>query len=185
MKTFTADKKISLKDFTDCVYPQGGFCLARLLKNKDIKVNGARVSKNVILNIGDEVTYYTTAKQESMPSHNTVYEDENIYIADKLSGVNTEALLSELCEKGEFYAVHRLDRNTQGLIAFAKNKGAEAELLEAFKQRRVKKTYIALCKNNFKEDGATLTAYLKKDEKTSTVKIYDREVSGAVKIITE
>lgn len=185
MKTFTADKKTSLKDFTDCVYPQGGFCLARLLKNKDIKVNGARVSKNVILNCGDEVTYYTTAKQESMPSHKTVYEDENIYIADKLSGVNTEALLSELCGQGEFYAVHRLDRNTQGLIVFAKSKGAEAELLEAFKQRRVKKTYTALCKNNFNSSGATLTAYLKKDEKTSTVKVYDKEVSGAVKIITE
>ncbi|MDE6613483.1 MAG: RNA pseudouridine synthase, partial [Clostridia bacterium] len=88
-------------------------------------------------------------------------------------------------EKGEYFAVHRLDRNTQGLIVFAKNKGAEAELLSAFKERRVIKTYIALCKNRFKEESATLTAYLKKDEKSASVKIYDKEVPDSVKIITQ
>lgn len=185
MKTFTSTQNQSLKDFTDCTYPQGGFCFAQLLKNKNIKVNGARVSKNIALNAGDEVVYYTTPKQEGKKSHEAVFEDENIYIADKLSGVNTEGLFCELKEKGEFYAVHRLDRNTQGLIVFAKNRGAEAALLSAFKERRVNKTYIALCKNGFRQKAATLTAYLKKDEKASAVKVYDREVSGSVKIITE
>ena len=185
MKIFTADKKTNLKDFTDCVFPQGGFCLARLLKNRDVKVNGVRVSGNVALDCGDEVAYYTSLKQESLPSHKSVYEDENIFIADKFSGVNTEGLLSELCGKGEFFAVHRLDRNTQGLIVFAKNKDAQDNLLEAFKTRRVGKTYIALCKNCFTEQSGTLTAYLKKDEKNSTVKIYGRQVEGGLKIITE
>lgn len=185
MRKFTVKFKTNLKDFTDCTFPQGSFCFARLLRDRDIKVNGARVNKNVSLSPDDEVTYYTTAKQEEMKSHYTVYEDENVYIADKLSGVSAEGLLSELCLRGEFYAVHRLDRNTQGLIAFAKNKTAEEELLAAFKERRTIKTYLALCKNNFKRESQTLTAYLLKDEKTATVRVYDREVNGAVKIITE
>lgn len=184
MKIFRVSKETNLKDFTDCVFPQGGFCLAALLRGKDIKVNGARVGKNVKLSCGDEVVYYTSPRQEAMPSHLTVYEDENIYIADKFSGVSTEGLLSELSSRGEFYAVHRLDRNTQGLIVFAKNKTAEGELLRAFKERKVHKKYIALCKNRFKKDADKMTAYLKKDEKNSLVKISPNACGGA-EIITE
>lgn len=184
MKIFRVSKETNLKDFTDSVFPQGGFCLAALLRGKDIKVNGARVGKNVKLSGGDEVVYYTSPRQEAMPSHLTVYEDENIYIADKFSGVSTEGLLSELSSRGEFYAVHRLDRNTQGLIVFAKNKPAEGELLRAFKERKVHKKYIALCKNRFKKDADKMTAYLKKDEKNSLVKISPNACGGA-EIITE
>ena len=136
MKKFTVKENSTLKTFTDSVYPQGSFCLAALLRAKDVKVNGVRVSKDMPLNTGDEVIYYTTPRQETMPSHNLVYEDQNVYVADKFSGVSFEGLLSELCEKGDFYGVHRLDRNTQGLIIFAKNKAAEEELLSAFAERR-------------------------------------------------
>ena len=150
MKSFTVKTDCSLKDFTDAAYPQGSFCLAALLRGKDIKVNGARVNSNVFLKSGDTVNYYTNPKQESLKSHYTVYEDENVLVADKLSGVTAEGLLSELLQNGEYYAVHRLDRNTQGLIVFAKNRGAEEELTAAFKERRVRKKYIALCKNGFR-----------------------------------
>lgn len=185
MKKFTVKENSTLKTFTDSVYPQGSFCLASLLRAKDVKVNGVRVSKDMPLNTGDEVIYYTTPRQETMPSHNLVYEDQNVYVADKFSGVSFEGLLSELCEKGGFYGVHRLDRNTQGLIIFAKNKAAEEELLSAFAERRVIKTYLALCKNNFKKERETLVSYLLKDEKSAKVKIFNVEKRGTVKIITE
>jgi len=185
MKKFTVKENSTLKTFTDSVYPQGSFCLAALLRAKDVKVNGVRVSKDMPLNTGDEVIYYTTPRQETMPSHNLVYEDQNVYVADKFSGVSFEGLLSELCEKGDFYGVHRLDRNTQGLIIFAKNKAAEEELLSAFAERRVIKTYLALCKNNFKKERETLVNYLLKDEKSAKVKIFNAEKRGTVKIITE
>ena len=185
MKTFSVTEDTNLKDFTDGVYPQGSFCLAALLRKKDIKVNGVRVNKNVALKAGDEVVYYTTSKQEQMPSHTTVFEDENIYIADKPSGVSTEGLFSELKGRGEFYAVHRLDRNTQGLIIFAKTKPAEKELLNAFKERSIQKTYSALCKNSFRQKRATLSAYLIKDEKRGEVKIFSAPQNGSVEIVTE
>ena len=185
MKTFTVTNDTNLKDFTDSVYPQGSFCFTALLKSRDIKVNGVRTGKNMPLNAGDEVVYYTSAKQESKPSHNRVYEDENIYIAEKYSGVSSEGLYFELCAKCECYAVHRLDRNTQGLIVFAKTRQAEDELLKAFNERTVQKTYIALCKNSFKEREATLVAYLKKDEKKSLVSVSDTPQKGAERIVTE
>lgn len=185
MKNFKVTNNCSLKDFTDFNYPQGSFCYDILIKNKDIKVNGARVNADIQLKTGDTVTYYTTQKQESMQSHVTVYSDGNVYIADKLSGVTSEALLSELCASGEFYAVHRLDRNTQGLMAFAKNKEVYNVLLQAFKERSVEKKYLAVCKNNFVRDSGILTAFLLKDDKNSVVKISDKEINGAVKIVTE
>ena len=72
MKTFKVTEDTNLKDFTDSVYPQGSFCLAALLRGKDVKVNGARTGVNVALRRGDEVGYYTTSKQEEKPSHNPV-----------------------------------------------------------------------------------------------------------------
>ena len=55
MKTFKVTQYIGLKDFTDSVYPQGAFCLAALLRAKDVKVNGIRVSSDVKLKSGDTV----------------------------------------------------------------------------------------------------------------------------------
>lgn len=185
MKIFTANKNCKLSEFTDNVYPQGSFYFNTLLKNADIKVNGRRVSKNTALSPGDEIVYYTSPAQEGKASHAVVFEDENIYIADKHSGVSCEGLFSELCSRGKFYAVHRLDRNTEGLTVFAKNRAAEEELLSAFKNRSVKKRYLALCKNNFKRPNAVLEAYSEKDGQASEVKIYGTPRRGAVKIITE
>ncbi len=185
MKTYSVQNDTTLKEFTDATYPQGSFSLTALLRNKDVKVNGVKVGNNIPLKAGDVVTYYTTPKQEALLSHDVIYEDDNILIADKYSGVETAGLLSELNGRGEYYAVHRLDRNTQGLIAFAKNKTAEEELLNAFKERKIEKVYLALCKNNFKKDRDVLTAYLLKDEKSSFVKVADKPFTGAVKIITE
>lgn len=182
MKKFTVTAQTSLKDFTDCTYPQGSFVFRTLLKKGDIRVNGVKTRENVKVNAGDEVTYYTTAAQESAASHTVVYEDENVLIADKLSGVTSEGLFYEL---SPYRPAHRLDRNTSGLVAFAKTEKAEEELVCAFKQRRVEKTYLCLTKNAFKKQSATLTAYLLKDEKKALVRIYAADKGGCAKIITE
>lgn len=185
MKTFTVSQNTSLKEFTDGTYPQGSFVLSLLLRKKDVKVNGVRVSKNVPLHAGDEVVYYTTPAQEDKPTHTVVYEDENVLVADKLDGVSFEGLLSELNGSGQYFGVHRLDRNTRGLIVFAKNRTAEAELLSAFKDRRADKYYIALCANNFKKKSGFLSAYLKKIASENRVEVYSAPVNGGSEIVTE
>lgn len=184
MKRFTVDTDDSLKDFTDRVYPQGSFAFARLLRERDIRVNGDRVGKNMPVHAGDEVVYYTTPAQEKKPSHTVVYADENVYVADKESGVSSEGLCSELCGAGEFYAVHRLDRNTRGLIVFAKNRGAERRLIEAFREKRMGKTYLCIAKNGFTEREKTLVAYLKKEESGSFVRVSDTPRRGYAEIVT-
>lgn len=183
MKKFTVTRDTSLKAFTDATYPQGSFAYNALIKKGDVRVNGVRQRDDCPVRAGDEVTYYTTPAQEAKPSHYTVYEDGNIYVADKLSGVTSEALFEELKERAAF-PVHRLDRNTQGLIAVAKTEEAQTALVAAFRERAVEKVYLCLAKNCFKERKATLTAYLTKDEKKGTVRIYDAPNAQSVKIVT-
>ena len=183
MKTFEVTQNCKLKEFTDSVFPQGAFCLSRLLNAKDIKVNGKRVGSDIPLYKGDSVTYYTTPAQEEKKSHEVIYSDENILVADKFSGVTSEGLCYELGEG--YYAVHRLDRNTAGVIVFARTKKAEEELVNAFKERRTEKIYSAVLKNCFKKPQDKLSAYLIKDANASEVKIYDTPQKGGSLILTD
>lgn len=185
MKKFTVTENSTLKDFTDATYPQGSFAYNALIKKGDIRVNGVKQRANCAVFAGDEVVYYTTPSQEEKPSHTIAYEDENILIADKLSGVSSEALFCELKERGAGFPVHRLDRNTCGLIVLAKTEEAQAALLAAFKERAVEKTYLCFAKNAFKAERGVLTAYLSKDAKNGLVRIYASSNADRVKIVTE
>ena len=184
MKKFTVSQNTNLKTFTDGTYPQGSFAFNALLKKGDIKVNGVKQRADCPVFAGDEVVYYTTPAQEAKPSHFTVYEDENVYVADKLSGVSSEGLFAQLSPLAP-YPVHRLDRNTSGLIVLAKTPDVQQRLVEAFKDREVEKVYLCLAKNAFKKPKAQLSAYLSKDEKTSQVRIYPTPNSGRVEIKTD
>ena len=180
-----SDKRQSLKEFTENNYAQGSFFWNYLLKNKEIKVNGKRVDRDMILEVGDAVAYFLTKKQEEKPAFYVVYEDENILIIDKESGVNAEAVFAALSRERTCYFIHRLDRNTKGLMAFAFNQRTETALLQAFKERNAEKTYHALCFGMFKKDVDVLTAYLKKDAEKSLVQVFDTPKNGAEKIVTE
>ena len=187
MLELIAHEQTNLKEFTEQNYAQAAFCFRTLLKNKEIKVNGKKTGENLGLQAGDRVQYYLTEKQAQKPAFYTVYNDANVVIVDKESGVNSEAVYAELKRKhGEACRfIHRLDRNTQGLMAFALNDRAEKELLSAFRERQVKKVYHALCLGKFKQKQGTLQAYLKKNEEKSIVKIFDTPTTGAERIITE
>jgi 23S rRNA pseudouridine955/2504/2580 synthase len=82
---------------------------------------------------------------------NILYEDEYILAINKPAGVtvqggkiNISDLLDQIREKEIFKIVHRLDRDTSGLIIFARNAGVAKYLMEEFKGRKIKKTYLAL-----------------------------------------
>ena len=186
MLELICDQEQTLKTFTENNYAQASFFWGQLLKSKDIKVNGKKTGSDILLQAGDSVCYYLTQKQADKPAFFEVYTDENFLIVDKESGVNAEAVYAELRRRNaECKFIHRLDRNTRGLMVFALNEKAETSLLNAFKNRLVEKKYHALCLGNFKKQTDILTAYLKKDEKNALVKIYDKKTDGAEKIVTE
>ncbi len=183
MKKFVVSEENSLKNFTDNTYAQASFCFRALLKAREIRVNGVKVSSDLELKAGDEVCYFLTPAQEKKRAFDVVFEDENVIVIDKESGVNSEAIYSALRERGEAYFIHRLDRNTAGLMIFAKTAIAERELLGAFRERRVEKIYHALVIGKMPAKHGILQAYLKKDEKTALVRVSGKPIGE--KIVTE
>ncbi|MDP2864242.1 MAG: pseudouridine synthase, partial [bacterium] len=77
---------------------------------------------------------------------NILYEDENVLVIDKPAGVNSDDF-----EK----RVHRLDKDTSGILLIAKNDKSLDFLQEQFKKRKVKKKYLALAIGNLKDKEGT------------------------------
>ena len=157
----------------------------KIIRNKDVKVDGKRVKEDVEVEVGSKIEFYFT---ESVI--NIVYNDDDIVVAFKPRNIETyNETNSDFKTKVEeqintqIFAVHRLDRNTEGLVVFAKNKPAKESLDLAFKKRTIQKFYLALVSGNVKQQ-AKLVAYLKKDAAKSEVKISDKEVPGYEKIQT-
>ncbi|MDD5449912.1 MAG: RluA family pseudouridine synthase [Candidatus Omnitrophica bacterium] len=87
-----------------------------------------------------------------------LYEDQWLLVADKPSGIlvipapgdqkrTLTALLNEQLPKGALYRLHpchRLDRDTSGLIIYAKGKSIQQRMMDEFKNKRVKRTYMAV-----------------------------------------
>jgi 23S rRNA pseudouridine1911/1915/1917 synthase len=75
--------------------------------------------------------------------------------------------------------VHRLDRPVSGVILYARTSKALERLNEMFRSGQVKKYYLAIVRERPPEDRATITHYLKKNEKQNKTFVYDTEVKGS------
>ncbi len=75
--------------------------------------------------------------------------------------------------------VHRLDRPVSGVLLYARTTKALKRLNEMFRIGKVKKIYLAIVKERPPEDEATVTHYLKKNEKQNKTYVYDTEVKGS------
>lgn len=167
------------------------FQIRKMMGNKDIKVNSVRVKEDLELATGDKVTvYYNEREQKEWFS--TIYKDTNILIVNKRAGIeivseNDRDLLSILKkEYPNVIAVHRIDRNTEGLVIFALNKEAERELLDAFKTRNgIIKKYALLVRGRVDISKIKRTVYLKKITNLSKVWISEIKTSGYEPVITE
>lgn len=156
--------------------------LMKLFKSKSVKVGGKRVDKDIVVNQGETVELYYTPK---LPELCIVYEDKNVVVVNKSAGVYSEEVFrAVLARYNTAFFIHRLDRNTNGIMIFALNSESEKELLNGFKNRTFVKKYLATCYGVPKLKSAVLTAYLVKDDKNSFVKIYDKKVKDSVEIKT-
>lgn len=167
------------------------FDIKKILANKDIKVNNIRIKENTTLKKGDKVTVFYKEKTEQ-EWFTLVYVDDNVVIVNKRSGIEVVSeterdLLSFLNkEYKNIKAVHRIDRNTEGLVIFALNDIAKKELLNAFKARKgVIKKYALMVNGRVDIAKIKRTVYLKKIDNLSKVWISEIKTSGYDPIITE
>ena len=184
MKSFISKEnrklsKLALYEIEDLSYS----ALMKALRKKDVKVNGKRVSEDVILSIGDKVEIFYA--QSSTVKFQEVYKDQNILVINKFSGYTSESVFDEISAKyPDAGFIHRLDRNTSGIMIFSLCQSCEKELLDGFKYRTFEKIYTAHVVGKMPKKSDVLTAYLLKDKENATVKIFNTQVKNSVPIKT-
>lgn len=188
----TAESKDKLLNIVSQKFQGISFSYAnKLLRQKDIRVDGKKVSENVVVLPDSKITVFALEdkleiKQESI---NIVYQDDKLIVVFKPKGIEVageginlnDKLIKQLNNKNIF-ALNRLDRNTEGLVLFANGKENYNLIKKGMNNGEISKIYLAevVGKPNFEEFKAV--NYLQKDEEKSEVKIFDKPVKDSVKI---
>ncbi|HEX78271.1 MAG TPA: RluA family pseudouridine synthase [Dehalococcoidia bacterium] len=154
--------------------------IQRLIAQGQVTVNGAVVKPGHILRPGEEVRVIlpapapATLEAEAIPL-NIVYEDHDLLVVDKPPGLTVHpapghpahtlvnAILArcpDLSLKGTARPgiVHRLDRDTSGLILVAKNDAAQSKLAQQIKGRQVLKQYLVLVRGRLHPEQGIIDA---------------------------
>jgi 23S rRNA pseudouridine1911/1915/1917 synthase len=152
-----------------------------------LTVNGKPIKSNYKIKPGDEIIVmslinpdYTILKEEDIPL-NIVYEDDALMVINKpsnmvvhpgvgnFSGTLLNGVAYYLRKQNplideenlpRFGLVHRIDKNTTGLIVVAKTGEAASHLAKQFYNHTVKRNYVALVWGNVEEDEGTVNAHI-------------------------
>lgn len=151
--------------------------IQNFIKSGNVKINDSIKKPSYILKENDKIDFEIPEEEEKLEIKpqdipiEIVYEDENMLVVNKPSGMLTHpttierenTLVNALLYKfnnnlsdinGEFRRgiLHRLDRNTSGLLMIAKNNKAHEFLAEQIKNHTITKKYRAIVKGVIKED---------------------------------
>ena len=140
------------------------------------------------------------------PNLSLVYEDENLLLADKKPGIavhedeteKTNTLINHirayLCQKGEWNPknesafapalCNRIDRNTGGIVAAAKNVSALRIFTDKIKNREITKKYLCVVLGRISPAEGRLKCFLLKDEDKKRVEVYRHPVPGGKTAVT-
>ena len=184
--------------------------IQRLINDGKLKINNKNVKVSYKVSEGDSIEFdlqepeKIDIKAQDIPL-NVIYEDEDIIVINKEKGMvvhpgngrTEDTLVNALMQKcknslsgigGKIRPgiVHRLDKDTSGIIIVAKNDKAHINLSEQIKNRKVNKYYIALVRGNVIENNATINmpiARSTKDRKKMAVSEKGKEAITHFKVL--
>lgn len=157
----------------------------KLIEEEKVLVNGKVVNNSYkvmiddLITVNDKLDYTIDIVGEDIPL-DIVYEDEYLLIINKKSGMvvhpapgnYTGTLVNALIYKYNFKSdnmrpgiVHRLDKDTSGLMVVAKNDKVLELLSEMIKERKIKRTYLTLVEGTFNHETGTIDAPIGRDDK--------------------
>ncbi|MEA1909462.1 MAG: RluA family pseudouridine synthase [Patescibacteria group bacterium] len=174
---------------------------SRSLINKQIQAGEVIISSRSVkssykLKIGDKVNFnINIANEEIVPEKielDVVFEDKDLLVINKpaglvmhpagkhQSGTLANALKSKL---DTFYLVHRLDKDTSGLVLVAKNAKTKEYLTKLFADRKISKTYTALVKGRLTPSSSNLDLPIKREQGKFTIKEDGRSAQSKYEVI--
>jgi len=158
----------------------------KLIGDGCIRVNGLEVKASLKLNAGDQVSIVipptppSPLSPEAIPL-NIIYEDDDLLVIDKAAGIAVHpapghpghtlvnAVLSHFPHLADISdslrpgIVHRLDKDTSGVMMVAKNKVAQDNLVNQFKNRSIEKAYLVLVKGHLTPESGIIDAAIGRD----------------------
>jgi len=155
----------------------------KVIREKKIKVNGIRPDAAYKVQDSDQVEIFADLEnrpenqkksvqisKNKMKSFDSwiIFEDENIIAINKPSGLavqggsSIDISVDDYISIKKFQLVHRLDKDTSGILLIAKNNKAAELLTQAFRNKTIKKTYLALVKGVMKKKEGVINIPLKK-----------------------
>ena len=115
------------------------------------------------------------------PQFSIIYEDNDIIVVNKTTGITvipnrtgSEKSLKDYLELktgNEIWVVHRIDRETSGIVIFGKNELAHRALNHQFLKRIVTKEYVCLCNGNTTEEWREINKPILQDSRSKMVRI--------------
>lgn len=153
----------------------------RLIKTGEVLVNGVKASPHHELHHEDKISVNFVCESKEILKEDIpldiIYEDKDLLIINKSpgmvvhpacgheSGTLVNAVLGYSKSKFQPYLVHRLDKDTSGVIVLAKNEKSKNSLMKQFQNRKVKKVYLAAVKGYVSEDRGSIEAPLGRSPK--------------------
>jgi tRNA pseudouridine32 synthase/23S rRNA pseudouridine746 synthase/23S rRNA pseudouridine1911/1915/1917 synthase len=147
--------------------------LRKMLQSDRVRVNGAP-ERDAKREIGADDRVEIAAKSERLdPRVRIVYEDDELIVIDKASGLLTVASAEVRYETAEAFVnrylgrdvhvVQRLDRDTSGVLVFAKNAWIAERLQELFAVHDIERVYVAIVHGKVKPPSGTYRSFLAED----------------------
>ena len=155
----------------------------KLFEADGVKINGRAAKPSQAVAVGDEIEAVlpdvkaAEAKPEDIPI-DIVYEDGDIAVINKQQGLTVHAgngnldgtLVNALLYRLDNLSgiggvirpgiVHRIDKNTSGLLVVAKNDAAHLSLSKQIAEKSCRRTYLALLEGNLKDDRGVISTYI-------------------------
>ena len=172
--------------------------IAKLIEEGKVLVNDKqekssfKVKENDVICLLDVVDKKSEIKEEDIPL-DIVYEDDDIMIINKVQGMvvhpanghNSGTLVNALMYQADSLSsingvirpgiVHRIDKDTSGLICIAKNDNAHHFLADQLKDHTMAREYIALVRGVIKENSGTIDMPIGRDKKDRQKMGIDKE----------
>jgi 23S rRNA pseudouridine1911/1915/1917 synthase len=155
-------------DFAVAVYSEGAFVL---VNNKPVDASH-HLKRNDIIEIQFPKEIINDELKPQKMKLDIIYEDDDILVINKSAGIVVHpsfghedgtllnGLIAYAKKKFNPFLVHRLDKDTTGLIIFAKNEKSKISLSKQFQNRAVKKIYYAAVKGTIVENKGIIDAPL-------------------------
>lgn len=151
------------------------------LQNRGIKVNNRTVTQfDFALHKGDKVSVSTSKKNDQFQSKyvKLVYEDRYLVVVEKSHGIlsmgvgqsslNVKTILDDYFKRSRqkctAHVVHRLDRETSGLLIYAKDMETRQQLEHEWHHSVYDRRYIAVLSGRIEEEGGTVANWLKENK---------------------